>query len=164
MVTRAAAAYAATYFSCCVHKALVAYYLLCYAAVGGDRPGLIARAILHDLSKYRPDEASAFVRHRLLAAGTPETATEYQRMLAAFERQVELHYARNRHHPEHHPGGYAGMAELDRVEMVADWAASSRRRSGADLMRWIQVNAERYGYSEHDAAWMREAAGRMRAT
>lgn len=145
----------------CIHKALVATYLMRYAAATGERRGLIVRAVLHDMSKYRSDEARAFVAHRLLPAETPESSPEYRQMLAAFERQVELHYARNRHHPEHHVRGYAAMAELDRVEMIADWAASSRRRPGADLVGWIDHNRERYGYGADEAAWMLTVAQRM---
>jgi hypothetical protein len=124
----------------------------------------VRRAVLHDLSKYRRDEARAFVRQRLLSPEAPESTPEFQRMLIGFERQVELHYARNPHHPEHHARGYAAMAELDRIEMIADWAASARRRTGADLRTWILGNAERYGYGERESAWMWTVAQRMGAT
>ncbi len=52
-----------------VHKARVARYLLRYAAGGSsvrEACSLVARALCHDLSKYRTTEAVAFVEWYLL--------------------------------------------------------------------------------------------------
>jgi hypothetical protein len=148
------------------HKAWVAAYLARYVASGvppRQAGALLARAARHDLSKYRRDEARAFLSHALLPPGAAAGTPAYDAMLVAFERQVELHHARNRHHPEHHPGGYAQMTEVDRVEMVADWAAAVRRRPGADLERTIAEQAARHGIGDGEAERLRTIARRMGA-
>lgn len=146
------------------HRGWVAYHLLRYAH-GEPRPrrrrALLVRSVCHDLSKYRRDETRAFVALALLPPGTPPGSAEHRAVVAAFDRQVELHYARNRHHPEHHAGGYPAMSEVDRIEMVADWLAASRRRPGGSIDRSIAEHADRYGYDQREAARLRAIATLM---
>jgi hypothetical protein len=147
-----------------VHRARVARYLLRYAAGGAsarEAGSLAARAVRHDLSKYRRAEAVAFVEWYLLPLPR-ESASAYQSVLVGLDRQAKLHYARNRHHPEHHARGYHGMCELDRVEMVADWTAAARRLGPpATVERWIADRGDRYGYGPEDAARLRAIAARI---
>jgi hypothetical protein len=151
-----------------VHKVWVAYYLLRYALAGSpprESCSLMLRAVRHDLSKYRPAEARAFVERVLLPASVSHESAAYQQMLLAFKHQADLHYARNSHHPEHHARGYTGMSELDRIEMVADWAAATRRL-GVDggVREWIAERSERYGYDGGEVAQLEAIAVRMGAT
>ncbi len=56
------------------------------------------------------------------------------------------------------------MSEVDRIEMVADWAAAARRLGPPETVeRWIADRAERYGYAPEEAARLREIAVRIGA-
>lgn len=149
-----------------VHKAWVAYYLVRYACAGSSAReawSLLVRTARHDLSKYRPAEAVAFVNWYLLPVPR-EDSPGYQSVLVGLDRQANLHYALNSHHPEHHPRGYHGMSEIDRIEMVADWAAAARRLGPPESVeRWIVERAERYGYESEEAARLRAIAVRIGA-
>jgi hypothetical protein len=61
---------------------------------------------------------------------------------------LDHHYAQNRHHPEHHASGIAGMTLLDLIEMLCDWKAATERHEDGDMARSIQQNQERFGYSD----------------
>jgi hypothetical protein len=152
-------------FRTTVHKAWVAFYLLRYALTASSLSWalcLLLRALAHDVSKYRPAEARAFVDKALLPVDTPHDSPVYQDLLRSFEHQVDLHYASNSHHPEHHGRGYAGMSELDRIEMVADWAAATRRlRLPGGVDEWIVERADRYGYDEDEVERLRGIGRRM---
>lgn len=149
-----------------LHKAWVAYYLLRYAARGSsalEAWSLLVRAAGHDLSKYRHAEAVTFVEWYLLP-DPREDSPGYPAVLLGLDRQAALHYARNRHHPEHHPRGFAAMSEIDRIEMVADWAAATRRLGPPESVEgWIAERAARYGYDADEAARLRAIAGRLGA-
>jgi hypothetical protein len=144
----------------------VAWYLLRYIVGGSsvtEASALLARAMRHDLSKYGRAEAVAFVDWYLLPAPR-ETSSGYAAVLVGLDRQAALHWSRNRHHPEHHPRGYHGMSDVDRIEMVADWAAAARRLGPPETIgRWIADRAERYGYASEEAARLREIAVRIGA-
>jgi hypothetical protein len=61
---------------------------------------------------------------------------------------LEHHYEHNSHHPEHYPSGITGMSLLDVMEMLIDWKAASERHTDGDIMRSIEQNQERFGYSD----------------
>jgi hypothetical protein len=149
-----------------LHKAWVAYYLMRYAARGsspGEAWRLLVRAARHDLSKYRRAEAVAFVEWYLLPSPR-EQSPQYPLVLKALDRQAQLHWARNPHHPEHHPRGYTGMSEIDRIEMVADWAAATRRLGPPESVdSWITNRADRYRYGTEEADRLRAIAARIDA-
>jgi len=96
---------------------------------------LAERAIVHDASKLLDDEFNGFSRinhaARVNKFGSPGYAEGMRR-----ERDVlDLHFSRNRHHPEHAAVGPDGkglqgsriprphceMSFLDVIEMVCDW-------------------------------------------
>ena len=72
--------------------------------------------IVHDLSKFLPDEWRAGVAFR--------------RTRRADAATLQKHYRRNRHHPQHWlKNGYAlPMPERFRLEMLADWRSGGRNR------------------------------------
>ena len=74
--------------------------------------------------------------------GTPNgVLTEEQRAL------IELHWKRNRHHPEYHDS-YKDMSEIDILEMVVDWHARSAQ-FGNDFMKFVTtVPQKRFGFDE----------------
>ncbi|WP_260858005.1 DUF5662 family protein [Bacillus sp. FJAT-22090] len=64
--------------------------------------------------------------------------------------QVALkhHYENNSHHPEYHQDGIRGMDLLDVVEMFCDWKAATMRHADGDINKSIEINKERFGYSD----------------
>jgi len=49
----------------------------------------------------------------------------YKRALRDMTKALDMHYANNRHHPEHHANGVDDMSLVDLLEMVCDWKAIS---------------------------------------
>lgn len=122
---------------------------------------LAKRGLIHDLSKYRRDEAEGFARTIDRLKKTKYGTEAYKALLREIKPSIERHYRRNRHHPEWHEDGYEGMNLADRIEMVADWGAAVRRQAGGDLERSIVQNAERFGYDESETVALRSTARRM---
>ena len=58
------------------------------------------------------------------------------------------HYAANRHHPEHFSKGIDDMTLVDIVEMLCDWKAASLRQNDGNLLKSIEINAQRFGYDD----------------
>lgn len=126
---------------------------------------LLRRALLHDLSKYRWDEAKAFAETIDQLRTTTYGTDGYQDLLRKIKPAINRHYARNRHHPEFHDGGHGDgfqfMTRVDRIEMIADWGAAVRRHKDGDLEKSLQTNAERFGYDEAQDAQLRVYAKQM---
>lgn len=61
---------------------------------------------------------------------------------------LEHHYANYRHHPEHFVDGVNDMNLIDLVEMICDWKASTLRHNDGNLLKSIEINAQRFGMSE----------------
>lgn len=110
---------------------------------------LHTRATVHDQSKLVDPEVSAFDQWTPRLAETEYGSDEYNAALAGMRPALEHHYAVNSHHPEHYPNGMREMTLLDLVEMICDWkAAGERHADGGDLVRSIELNQERFGYSD----------------
>lgn len=129
------------------HKLWVAWYIckVCTA--------LIRRAIVHDLSKYSSHEAPYFERALPRLRNLEYGTEEYREAISSLGPALSHHYNNNTHHPEYwamrdKPGVYL-MSDLDRLEMLCDWAAAVRRHKTGDLGKSISINAERFGY-DHD--------------
>lgn len=144
------------YWQTTVHKGWVAYYLFRYSlshpGVHGPMSFLEAarRAVVHDLSKYRWDEARAFAEVIWDLRTTTYGSEQYKALLRQIGPALELHYARNAHHPNHYES-YAAMPQADRDEMLCDWAAAVKRHADGDLRRSIVQNIERFGYDGLEA-------------
>ena len=109
---------------------------------------LMNRAQEHDASKLAPPEKETFDVFTPKLGGTVYGSPEYKQYLAAMQDGLRHHYEVNRHHPEHHADGIAGMNLLDLLEMVCDWMAAVERHDDGDIMRSIRQNMERFGYDE----------------
>lgn len=87
---------------------------------------LLTRAIVHDDSKFGPDEfpiyASAIEEFEKHPFGTPG----YQKAKDSIGIAVEHHHKCNPHHPEYYPDGIDGMDLVDLIEMVCDWKAANQ--------------------------------------
>lgn len=103
---------------------------------------LTERAEAHDDSKLFADEFAGFSRINKAAREHPYGSDEYRAGLKQEKPTIELHYSRNRHHPERRKlmgeaaetarglpddatywaaRDHAEMTFLDLIEMVCDW-------------------------------------------
>lgn len=139
---------------------------LCVAATE-----LMTRAVHHDASKWSEQEWPSFEVATPRLAGLTYGSSEYRESLRQMKPAIDHHNESNRHHPEYfgrHACAQCGaddreqpcvcggpriatlrdMTLLDLVEMLCDWKAASERHNDGDIMRSIEVNAERFGYGE----------------
>ena len=72
------------------------------------------------------------------------TGGSLKSFLEALKPALDIHYANNRHHPEHFPKGIRGMDLLDLLEMICDWKASSERHADGNIFNSIEVNQKRF--------------------
>lgn len=109
---------------------------------------LINRGNNHDLSKLQDLELSLFTEHTQRLSKIEYGSDEYKASLEALKPALEHHYARNRHHPEHHKNGVNDMTLLDLIEMFCDWKAASERQNNGNILKSIEVNGKRFNMSE----------------
>lgn len=106
------------------------------------------RSEVHDESKLVSPEVEIFdeVTEKLsvLTYGSPE----YMDMLKGMGPALEHHYKYNSHHPEHYKDGIKDMSLLDLIEMICDWKAATLRHKNGDLLKSIEQNQQRFGYSD----------------
>jgi Family of unknown function (DUF5662) len=108
---------------------------------------LLNRAELHDQSKLEEPELSLFVEMTPKLAACTYDSPEYKGFLAQLKPALDHHYARNRHHPEHHKNGINDMTLVDLVEMLCDWKAASERHNDGNINTSIEKNTERFNLS-----------------
>ena len=97
--------------------------------------------IVHDLSKFLPDEWRAGVAFR--RSGRVDAAT------------LQKHYRRNPHHPQHWlKNGYAlPMPERFRLEMLADWRSGGRTKPGTTAA-WYAAYGHTFPFHPETRAWV----------
>jgi hypothetical protein len=97
------------------------------------------RALIHDASKYGPNERIPYIWltefHRCRCAGEPFTYPDgmEDRVRAA----IDHHVTTNRHHPDFHSDPN-DMTDVDMIEMVCDWTAMSQEfgQDGGSALGW----------------------------
>lgn len=107
---------------------------------------LTLRGVKHDASKLESPELEIFTECTPKLAGLTYGSPEYNESLKELQVALEHHYAGNRHHPEHFTKGIEDMTLIDIVEMLCDWKAASLRQHDGNLLKSIELNAERFGY------------------
>lgn len=70
---------------------------------------LLERSKNHDDSKLRDPELSVYAEHQDALATTKYGTPEYDELKKKVLPAIEHHYAKNRHHPEHHKNGVNDM-------------------------------------------------------
>ena len=105
---------------------------------------VMERARTHDQSKLESPEKEIFdvVTPRL--KGLTYGSDEYKAQLKEMGVALEHHYAHNRHHPEAHPDGVAGMTLLDLIECLVDWKAATERHADGSLRKSLFLNKTRF--------------------
>lgn len=102
------------------------------------------RGVKHDASKLETPEVELFAEHTLTLANMSYGSDEYKESLEKLRPALEHHYASNRHHPEHFVNGVNDMTLIDIIEMFCDWKASTLRHNDGNLLKSIEINAERF--------------------
>ena len=123
------------------HKCWVGWFLTKFALV------FLWRAIVHDLSKYKKDERSGFIKSAVVLRNYEYGSKEYFESLKANKTCIELHFKRNSHHPEHY-GDYTGMDLYDLVEMYCDWYGASKRTKNGSMRQSLDVSTKKFKMSK----------------
>lgn len=125
------------------HINRVAHYLhLC-------KKEIVKKAKQHDYDKlHNKVEKKLFDEYTPKLKNCTYGSDEYKNFLEGLKEGLNIHYANNRHHPEHFENGIQGMNLLDLLEMICDWKAASERHNNGDIYKSIEINQERFGYSD----------------
>lgn len=125
------------------------------------RNNLLQRASNHDLSKLEDPEKSAFDIATPKLKELEYNSDEYKASLAELGIALHHHYQENSHHPEHYPDGIRGMSLFDVIEMLLDWKAATERHTTGDILKSIEQNQQRFGYSDDIKAIFLNTANEM---
>lgn len=123
------------------HKGLVMWYIIKFCA------HLLWRGVIHDLSKYRDEEAVGFSLNLKRLNSVKYSSAEYQVMIkerGSLAKAVDHHHRVNRHHPEYHRDGIRDMDMFDIVEMLCDWVASARASKHGNVFASIKSGEYRF--------------------
>lgn len=102
----------------------------------------------HDLSKLSDPEKEAWDIATPKLKDYEYGSEGYKATLREIKPAVQHHYKNNDHHPEYYETGINGMSLMALMEMLADWKAATERSPGGNLERSIQMNQERFGYTD----------------
>lgn len=109
---------------------------------------LMVRSLVHDESKLQEPEKAGYDQLTVRLKDVTYGTDAYRAALAEAQPTIAHHYAHNRHHPEHWPGGIADMNLIDIVEMLADWKAASERTKQGSIMASLEHNKARFGIDD----------------
>ena len=109
---------------------------------------LTQRGVDHDRLKCESPEVEIFTEYTPKLAQSTYGSDEYNAFLKEMNVALQHHYANYRHHPEHFDKGVNDMNLIDLVEMICDWKASSERQKDGNLLKSIEMNAQRFGYDD----------------
>ena len=109
---------------------------------------LIFRGVNHDNSKIGEFEVDIFTEYTPKLANSTFGSDEYKQFLKEMKPALDHHYSENKHHPEHFENGVLGMDLIDLLEMICDWKAATLRHNNGDIMKSVEINQERFGYSD----------------
>jgi len=109
---------------------------------------LMKRAIVHDNSKFSPEEFDLFEKTTAKMKDMEYGSDEYKASLKSIKPAIDHHYAVNSHHPEHYDNGINGMDLLDVVEMICDWMAAVQRNKNGDIYESLKINKERFNIDD----------------
>lgn len=106
------------------------------------------RSSVHDQSKLRSPEKEIFDEYSPKLKTSTYGSDEYKIFLEGMGEALKHHYKHNSHHPEYYELGIKGMSLLDLIEMLCDWKAATLRHADGDLLRSVEINQKRFGYSD----------------
>ena len=148
------AGYIWTQIQTTIHRFWVFYYTIKYCIKDKEfknKDLLIYRSLVHDLSKYKWDEAKHFAEVIFDLKKLTYGSEEYKKSLEKIKPAIKLHYSRNYHHPEYFKEeGIKRMSESVKIEMIIDWRSATRRHKDGDILKSIEINQKRFGYNDED--------------
>ena len=109
---------------------------------------LIERGEDHDQSKLQSPEIEVFDIITSKLRGLTYGSEEYRALLKEQKPTMDHHNQNNSHHPEHFENGIQGMSLFDLIEMLCDWKAATLRHNDGDIMRSLEINQERFRFSD----------------
>ncbi|MBO7211146.1 MAG: hypothetical protein J6V44_09140 [Methanobrevibacter sp.] len=110
---------------------------------------LIKTSTRHDASKVESKiESDLFIAMTPKLKSSTYGSEEYKKFLEELKPALDNHYKENRHHPEHFENGIKGMTLVDLIEMLCDWCAAVERHSDGNILKSIEINQKRFGYSD----------------
>jgi hypothetical protein len=109
---------------------------------------IMLRGENHDKTKLESPEVEIFEIYTPKLWGTTYGSDEYKQYMKEMQVAIEHHNNSNSHHPEHYANGIKGMSLFDLVEMICDWKAATMRHADGDIMKSIEINQKRFGFSE----------------
>lgn len=109
---------------------------------------LSERARWHDQTKLESPEVEIFEEYTPKLRGCTYGSEEYRQNMREMKVAIDHHNKCNRHHPEHHRRGFDDMNMFDLLEMIVDWRAAGMRHDDGDIYKSIELNQERFGYSD----------------
>ena len=109
---------------------------------------LMTRQVFHDQTKLESPEVEIFEEHTPKLKGCTYGSDEYKQNMKHMKVAIDHHNKHNRHHPEHFTNGINGMTLIDLLEMICDWRAASLRHKDGDIIKSIEINQKRFGYSD----------------
>ena len=126
------------------HKLWVSFYItkFCFK--------LIKRSLFHDFGKYRNKEAKFFAKTIFKLKSSTYGSDEYTALLKEIEPAIKHHYSKNKHHPEFHKNGFSDMSIIDKLEMICDWKAATKRHHDGNINKSIEINQKRFNYTDKD--------------
>lgn len=108
---------------------------------------LFKRGLKHDLSKFSREEFEYVYILSTKGVGVKFGSKEYYDLVDCVLPAKEAHARRNQHHAEYYGNCIDKMSVLDKIEMMADWLAASRR-SGSKIMNSLEINTAKYKISK----------------
>lgn len=109
---------------------------------------LLWRSHWHDQSKLVSPELEIFNEYTQRLRDCTYGSPEYEGYREKMKPALDHHYAVNNHHPEHTLDGIKGMSLMSLTEMIADWLAATQRHHDGDILKSIEINQKRFGYSD----------------
>ncbi|KKS16778.1 MAG: hypothetical protein UU74_C0033G0010 [Candidatus Woesebacteria bacterium GW2011_GWA1_41_7] len=114
---------------------------------------LLRRGECHDQSKLQVPEVEVFAEYTAKLRNCTYGSEEYKGFLQGMQVALDHHYANNSHHPEYFTGPciqspLERMTLVDLFEMLCDWKAASLRHVDGDIFKSIEINQQRFGYSD----------------
>jgi len=136
-----------------LHIHLVGEYILKISKLLIDRGNfteadmLLDRILSHDLSKLSEPEYGGFMKATEKLKSIEYGSQEYAESLKELGEVLSHHYEHNSHHPEHHNGIY-NMGNIDILEMICDWYASSKRNKTSDYIKGLNIQKDRFKFDD----------------
>jgi len=111
---------------------------------------LFWRGIVHDMSKFYPKDFCKVKHHIKDLTNTSYGTKEYNVILAKMKSSTIHHWKHNRHHPQHYENGFKDMTALDRIEMMCDWVAATKKHDDGDIVFSLEIGQNKFQYTDKE--------------